>query len=294
MAGKQLPRPRIPSAGARESAARTRWPRALRRTPVSLWTDDVTDWAAALTYYAMLAIFPALLVTLSLVGLRDPDDVQNLIREIGALVPPDSRDIIEETLRSMARRRSAARLLLVLGTVSALWSASSYLAVFRRALYSMYRIKDQRPVWRTAPRIVATAVALLTLLAISALALTVTEGLARAAGRLAGAGDAAVAVGLAFRWPVLLLVATVLVMLLFRAGPESTRGVRRMAPGGLLAVFLWLGASVGLYLYMAQVGTYDRLYGSLAGLIVFLMWLWFSNLALLAGAQFNAELARTP
>jgi membrane protein len=265
---------------------------ALRRTPVSVWNEDVTDWAAALTYYAVLAIFPTLLVTVSLIGIAGSAAVQHLIGQVSAVVPPESRTVIVHTLEGMADQGSAVWLLAVLGTAGALWSASSYLAVFRRALHAMHGVEDHRPVWRTVPRIVITALVLLALLVSSALVLMLTGELARTLSSGVGVNSAAVTAWDALKWPFLLGLAAVLVLVLFRTGPAETRGVRNRSPGGALAVVLWLMASMGFALYASNADTYNRLYGSLAGVIVFLVWLWVSNLALLTGAQFNAELAK--
>ncbi|MEU3923286.1 YihY/virulence factor BrkB family protein [Streptomyces sp. NPDC029004] len=279
----------------RDRAAVSHWlpPRrdllsALRRTPVSVWTDDVTDWAAALTYYAVLALFPTLLVTVSFIGIADASQTEALIERVAAVVPATSRPVLESALQDMAGRRSAAWFLAAVGTASAVWSASSYLGVFRRALHAMHGVQDQVSVWRTAPRIVLTASVLLGILVSSALVLILSGRLAQALG-VGGAGAATWDV---MKWPLLLCLVATMVLLLFRSGPAQTRGVRRRAPGGVLAVVLWLVSSAGFALYTAHVSTYDRLYGSLAGVIVFLIWLWVSNLALLIGAQFNAELAK--
>ncbi|MEW2085127.1 YihY/virulence factor BrkB family protein [Streptomyces sp. NPDC005283] len=265
---------------------------ALGRTPVSVWTDDVTDWAAALTYYAVLALFPTLLVTVSFIGIADSSQTQPLIERVAAVVPTISRPVLESALQDMAGRRSAAWFLAVAGTASAVWSASSYLAVFRRALHAMHGVRDQRSAWRTAPRVVLTACLLLGVLVSSALVLMLSGRLARTLGQALGVGSAATVTWDVMKWPLLLCLVATMVLVLFRSGPAQTRGVRRRALGGALAVVLWLVSSVGFALYTAHVGTYDRLYGSLAGIVVFLVWLWVSNLALLIGAQFNAELAK--
>ncbi|MER5465392.1 YihY/virulence factor BrkB family protein [Streptomyces sp. NPDC002668] len=265
---------------------------ALGRTPVSVWSDDVTDWAAALTYYAVLALFPTLLVTVSFIGIADSSQTQPLIERVAAVVPTVSRPVLESALQDMAGRRSAAWFLAVAGTASAVWSASSYLAVFRRALHAMHGVRDQRSAWRTAPRVVLTACLLLGVLVSSALVLMLSGRLARTLGQALGMGSAATVTWDVMKWPLLLCLVATMVLVLFRSGPAQTRGVRRRALGGALAVVLWLVSSVGFALYTAHVGTYDRLYGSLAGIIVFLVWLWVSNLALLIGAQFNAELAK--
>ncbi|MEU6278589.1 YihY/virulence factor BrkB family protein [Streptomyces populi] len=267
------------------------WP-ALRRTPVSMWNDDVSDWAAALTYYAILAVLPALLVMVIAFGLIGPGTAEQFIAHVTAYAPAQSGAELHRALGGMLRQRSAAWTLLVTGAASALWSASSYLAVFRRALHSMHGAEDRRSAWRTAHRLVLTALALLGLLVVSALVLLLTGPVAEAAGRALGVdGPVALAWNL-LRWPLLMCLVALLVLVVFRTGPPPARRRRHSLPGGVLASFLWLAVSAGFALYASVLGAYSRLYGSLAGLVVFLVWLWLSNLALLAGAQFTAELDR--
>ncbi|MFH9983562.1 YihY/virulence factor BrkB family protein [Streptomyces sp. NPDC017179] len=271
----------------------SRWPAALRRTPVSIWDDDVTDWAAALTYYAVLALFPVLLVILSIVGLTIPTAKPEVIDRLSQAAPVASRALLRGTLRQMAEQSSAAWTLIFLGGAGALWSGSSYLSVFRRALHAMHGVSARRPVWRTAPRIIATALVLISLLLTTTLALFLTGSLTRRLGRALDLGTGPQAVWGALRWPVVAAVAVALVLVLYRSGPEPSRPVRKMAPGGTLAVGLLLAVSLGFGVYTSHASTYHRLYGSLAGAVVFLVWLWLANLALLAGAQFNAELAKS-
>ncbi|MGY1495316.1 YihY/virulence factor BrkB family protein [Streptomyces sp. QTS52] len=268
-----------------------RWWAALRRTPVSVWNDDVTDWAAALTYYAVLAVFPLLLVILSILGLTMPTARPEVIDRMTQAVPAESRALLRSTLREMAGQSSTAWTLIFVGGTGALWSGWSYLSVFRRAMYAMHRIDADRPVWRTAPRIVVTALVLVTLLLTSTLALLLTGSLARRLGSALNLGAGPQSAWDTLRWSVIAVVAVALVLVLYRSGPARARPVGRMAPGGTLAVVLLLAVSLGFALYTSHVSTYDRLYGSLAGIVVFLVWLWLSNLALLVGAQFNAELA---
>lgn len=275
--------------GGRES----RWWKALRRTPVSVWEDDVTDWAAALTYYAVLALFPVLLVILSVLGLTMPTSRPDVIDRILQLVPLASRDLLRGALQQMAGQSSATWVLFSFGVTGSLWSGSSYLSVFRRALHAMHQVSAHRPVWRTAPRVVITTVVLIALLLVTTLVLLLTGGLARRLGRAFDWGSVPESAWDALRWPVLTVVAIALVLVLYRSGPAASRPVRRMAPGGGLALVLLLAVSFGFAYYANHVSTYHRLYGSLAGVVVFLIWLWLSNLALLTGAQFNAELAKT-
>ncbi|MFE4872323.1 YihY/virulence factor BrkB family protein [Streptomyces sp. NPDC056682] len=264
---------------------------ALRRTAVAVWNDNVSDWAAALTYYAVLAIVPALLATVSAIGLADPQATGRLIDDLTAYGPAQSASALRSALREMTATQSTVWVLVVTGAVSALWSASSYLAVFRRALHAMYRMPDNRPALRTAHTIVVTALLLLALLVTGSAAIVVSGPLARRAVPLVGAHAA----GMwdALRWPVLLCVVTMLVLVLFHTGPAQARGIRRGLPGGVLAVVLWFAASAGFTFYAGHLASYSRLYGSLAGVVVFLVWLWFTNLALLTGAQFNATRYRS-
>ncbi|MFJ9537412.1 YihY/virulence factor BrkB family protein [Streptomyces sp. NPDC101225] len=270
----------------------TRWWAALRRTPVAVWDDDVTDWAAALTYYAVLALFPVLLVILSIVGLTMPTARPEVINRMTQAAPVASQPLLRSTLQQLAGQSTAAWTLVFLGGAGALWSGSSYLSVFRRALHSMHRVSAHRPVWRTAPRIIVTALVLISLLLTSTLTLFLTGSLARRLSRALDLGSGPQAAWDALRWPVVAVAAVAMVLVLYRSGPASSRPVRRMAPGGTLAVLLLLAVSVGFAVYTSHIGAYHRLYGSLAGVVIFLIWLWLSNLALLMGAQFNAELAK--
>ncbi|MFJ6699077.1 YihY/virulence factor BrkB family protein [Streptomyces sp. NPDC091272] len=277
-----------PPAPGRAARYRT----ALRRTPVSVWNDDVSDWAAALTYYAILALVPALLVTVTLIGLANPDATQSLIRDIASVAPAESGAALREALERAVQGTSAVWILLVTGTVSSLWSASSYLAVFRRALHAMHHVRDSRPALRKAHVNVVTAACLLLLLLMSATALVITGPMARGLADRLGMGQLGETVWSGLKWPVLGCLVALLIMILFHSGPAVAKGVRRGLPGGVLAAFLWLAASAGFAFYATNIASYSRLYGSLAGIIVFLVWVWFANLSLLVGAQFNVELRR--
>ncbi|MFE9861078.1 YihY/virulence factor BrkB family protein [Streptomyces sp. NPDC005780] len=281
-----------PARASGRTGAPRHWPVALRRTPVSLWNDDLSDWAAALTYYAILALLPALLVTVSVIGLTDPGATKALIADITAFAPAESGAALRQPLEAATQQRTAVWLLVATGTLSAVWSASSYLAVFRRALHAMHGVPDTRPALRKAHIIVASAIGLLVLLMTSAFALVLSGPLARWLGHRMGLAHLGDAVWAVLKWPVLLCLVACLIMVLFRTGPASARGTRQGLPGGVLAALLWLVASAGFAMYATYIGSYSRLYGSLAGLVVFLIWVWFTNLALLTGAQFNVELDR--
>ncbi|HEY9440487.1 MAG TPA: YihY/virulence factor BrkB family protein [Streptomyces sp.] len=284
--------PPPPGSGHGSAAARIRWGAALRRTPVSLWNDDASDWAAALTYYAILALLPALLVTVSVISMANPGATHALIADVTAFAPAESGAALRRPLEAATHERAAIQLLIATGTVSAVWSASSYLAVFRRALHAMYGVRDTRPVLRRAHIIVASAIGLLVLLQASAFAVVLTGPPARRLAHRLGAAHLSETLWAVLKWPVLLCLVACLILVLFSTGPRSARGLRRGLPGGILAACLWLVASAGFALYATRIGSYSRLYGSLAGPVVFLIWVWFTNLALLTGAQFNVELGR--
>ncbi|MGW7433420.1 YihY/virulence factor BrkB family protein [Streptomyces sp. NPDC054861] len=280
------------SGAARDRGGRRAYARALARTPVAVWADDLTDWAAALTYYAVLAVFPALLVLVFSMALLGTGSPQEVIAQVEAFVPEAARPVLAQALGGPQEDPSVRWMLVVLTGGAALWSSTSYLAVFRRALHAMYGVPDCRPAWRTLPAVLLRALAVLALLVNGVLTLTAAERVARAIGRGTGTDHQAALVWAGLKWPLLLLVVVALVLLLFRSGPPEGRGVRKTVAGGALAVLLWLLASLGFAFYAAHVATYDRLYGSLAGVVAFLVWLWVSHVVLLAGAQFNAELDR--
>ncbi|NEC84833.1 YihY/virulence factor BrkB family protein [Streptomyces sp. SID12501] len=270
------------------------WRSAVRRTPVSLWNDDITDYAAALTYYAILAVLPAMLATVLAFGLISPETAEGFITHVTAYAPAESGAELHTVLTHALDTDRTVWPLLVTGAASALWSATSYLAVFRRALHRMHRVEDRRSTWRKAHRIVLTALVLLALLLVGSLTLLLTGPLAEAVGRTLGM-DATVAwTWRLLRWPLLLCLVALLVVIVFHTGPDIARRRGHSLSGGALAAALWLTVSAGFSTYASTLGAYSRLYGSLSGIVVFLVWLWLSNLALLTGAQFAAELSKAP
>ena len=255
-----------------------------------MWNDDINDYAAALTYYAILTVLPTLLVTVLAFGLVGPGAAEEFVAHVTHYAPGQSGTELHGLLAGLLTPHSGTWTLLVAGTGSALWSACSYLAVFRRALHHMHRMPDSRSPLRKAHRIVATALSLLVLLVVSALVLLLSEPVAQSLGRLLHLDGTVPLLWALLRWPLLLCLVALIVLVVFRTGPAPARRRHDSLRGGVLAAGLWLTVSGGFALYTSVLGTYNRLYGSLAGIVVFLIWLWLSNLALLAGAQFTAEL----
>jgi membrane protein len=269
------------------------WWAALKRTVREFKDDNLTDWAAALTYYGVLAIFPALLVLTSILGLVGESATQPLIDELGKVAPGPAKEIFTNAIENLQGDQGAAGVIFIVGLLGALWSASGYVSAFMRASNAIYDIEEGRPIWKTLPVRVGLTLVLLVLLAVTTLAVVLTGGLAKEVGNLIGLGDTAVTVWNIAKWPVLLLVVSFMFALLYWAAPNVKQpGFRWVSPGGILAVLGWLIASAAFAFYVSNFGSYNKTYGALGGVIVFLVWLWISNIMILFGAEFNAELER--
>jgi membrane protein len=269
------------------------WWHALKRSAKEFKEDNLTDWAAALTYYGVLAIFPALIVLVSILGLIGESATQPLIDNLGAVAPGPAKEIFTSAIENLQGDRGAAGVLFIVGILGALWSASGYVAAFMRASNAIYDMPEGRPIWKTLPVRVGLTVVLLALLSITTIAVVLTGGLAQRVGDVVGLGDTAVTVWNIAKWPVLLLVVSFMFALLYWAAPNVKQpGFRWLSPGGLLAVVGWLIASAAFAFYVGNFGSYNKTYGALGGVVVFLVWLWISNIVILLGAEFNAELER--
>jgi len=272
---------------------RRAWGGILKRTFREFQADNLTDLAAALTYYGILAVFPAVIALISIVGLLGHSATQTLINNLDQLGPGPAKQIVHSAIQGLQKSRGSAGILFVVGIAGALWSASGYVGAFMRASNVIYDIDEGRPFWMAAPVRLAVTVAMVLLLALSALAVVITGGLARQVGDVLGVGSTAVTVWDIAKWPVLLLVVAFMFALLYWAAPNVKHpGFRWLTPGGVLAVVAWVLASGVFALYVANFSSYNKTYGALAGVIIFLVWLWISNVAILLGAELNAELAR--
>ncbi|MEU4805644.1 YihY/virulence factor BrkB family protein [Actinosynnema sp. NPDC023587] len=269
------------------------WWAVLKRTAKEFGDDNLTDWAAALTYYAVLSLFPGILLLTSLLGLLGPDATKALIDSLDVLGPGEARDLVVGAIEDLQSSKAIAGPLAIVGLVTALWSASGYLGAFMRAANAIYDVEEGRPLWKVVPLRLALTVGVVVLLALTALGVTTTGGVADWLGEVLGLGDTVVAVWDIAKWPVLFLLASLTIGLLYWASP-NVRQPRWLwiTPGGLIAVLVWIIASFGFAFYVSHAGSYNKTYGSLAGVIVFLVWLWISNLALLLGAELDAELER--
>jgi membrane protein len=269
------------------------WWSVLKRTVSEFRDDNLTDWAAALTYYAILSIFPALIVLVSIVGLAGDSATQALLDNIQQLGAGPAQDIVSGAIREISGSQGAAGVAFVIGLAAALWSASGYVGAFSRAANVIYEVEEGRPFWKLRPFQVALTLLLLLLVAFSAIAVVLSGPLADDVGDVLGVAGTAVMVWDLVKWPAIVLVVLTMVAILYYAAPNVRHpGFRWITPGGILAVVLWIAASIGFAFYVSNFGSYNKTYGSLAGVIVFLVWLWISNVAILLGAELNAELER--
>jgi membrane protein len=269
---------------------RPAWTAVLKRALVQFKHDDITDRAAALTYFGVLALFPGVLVLVSILGLLGRSTTDKVLTNIDQLAPGGVRTFLRDVVHQTQGRTGAAGAAAIIGVIVALWSASGYIAAFMRASNTIYGVDEGRPIWKTAPVRLAVTIAVVIMLVISAVIVVFTGSVASQFGHALGVGDTGVLIWDIVKWPVLLVVVSVMFSLLYWACPNVRQpGFRWITPGGVLAVVVWLVASGAFALYVSFAGSYNKTYGSLATVIIFLVWLWITNIAILLGAQFNAE-----
>jgi membrane protein len=272
------------------------WWHVLKRSVKEFQDDNVTDWAAALTYYAVLSLFPALIVLVALVGLlgdaqRTPDAISDIVGQVTG--SSKTAETVNTTITKVVENRGGAGALFGVGLVSALWSASGYIGAFIRANNVIYETDEGRPFWKLRPQQILMTIVMVLLLAALLIALAVTGGLAEAVGNAVGLGDTAVSVWGIAKWPVMAVVFLFMLAVLYYTAPNvQLPKFRWITPGSLLALVVWAVATVGFAFYVKFFGSYDKTYGSLTVVIIFLLWLWISNVAILLGAEFNSELER--
>ncbi|MGA8115590.1 MAG: YihY/virulence factor BrkB family protein [Actinocatenispora sp.] len=280
-------------AGPSELKASGLWA-TLKRLPREVKDDNLTDWAAALTYYAVLSIFPALLVLVSVLGLIGRSATQPILDNLTNMAPGVARSVLTPAIQNLQQGQATAGVVAIVGILLALWSASGYVAAFMRAANVVYDVPEGRPVWKTIPIRLGITVIAGVILALSAAAVVFTGPLAERLGNAIGAGSVAVLVWDIAKWPVMVVAISFLFAILYWASPNARQaGFRWVSPGGVLAVVVWLVASGAFAFYVTNFGSYNKTYGAVAGLIIFLIWLWLTNLAILLGAELNAELHRS-
>jgi membrane protein len=257
--------------------------------------DNLMDWAAALTYYAVLALFPALIVMVALLGLlgQYPQTTNALLEVIEKVSPGSAVDTFKAPIEGVVKAKGGAGALLGIGLLVAIWSASGYIGAFIRACNAIYDVHEGRPFWKLRPIQIAITLGMVVVFSAVAVALVITGPLAEALGDVIGLGDTAVTVWNIAKWPVLIAVVMTTFALLYHAAPNvRRRRFRIISAGSIVAVLLWIVASAGFAFYVGNFASYNSTYGSLGAVIVFLIWLWITNLAVLFGAELDAQLER--
>ena len=288
----QPPSPGHPSRAAAEPTDlnRASWRGVLRRSISEFRNDNLSDWAAALTYRSVLTLAPATLLLVSIIGFLGHDAVDRLRSNVNDLTPGGIHSTLQQILDNV-QHRSGAGVAAVIGIVAAWWSASSYVAAFMRASNAIYEVGEGRPVWKTIPLRLLITLAMLVLGVIAAGIVIFSGPLADRVGHAIGLGDTAVLVFNIVKWPVLLVIVSLMLAILYYAAPNAQQpGVPWISPGGVLAVLIWLVVSGLFAVYVGNFSSYNKTYGALAGVIIFLVWMWLTNMAILLGAEFNAEL----
>ncbi|HEY6760412.1 MAG TPA: YihY/virulence factor BrkB family protein [Baekduia sp.] len=269
------------------------WWAVLKRTIKEFKADNLTDWAAALTYYGVLAIFPAIIALISIIGLIGPSATQPILDNLKALAPGPANDILSGAVKQVASSQGSASVAFVFGIVAAIWSASGYVGAFARASNAIYEVPEGRPFWKLRPVQLVVTTIMIFLLAACAIAVVVTGPVAQQLGDVVGAGSVAVTAWDIAKWPVIALVVSLMFSVLFYAAPNVKQpGFRWITVGGVVALVVLLAASALFAFYVANFSSYNKTYGALGGVIAFLVWLWVANLAVLLGAELNAELER--
>jgi membrane protein len=274
---------------------RESWGDTLKRTVQEFRDDKLNHWGAALTYYAVLSMFPALLVLVSLVGLfADPERVTKVLTDtVSQLGPDTAARTFQGPIESITSSRGTAGILFVVGVASALWAASGYVSAFAEASNTIYEVGEGRPFWKLKPLQLLVTFAIIMMAAAVALALVLSGPIVGALGGALGLSDTVLTLWRYAKWPMMLLLVLAIFGVLYYTSPNARlSGIRWVTGGAVVALAAWILASIGLALYVANFGSYDKTYGTLGGVVAFLVWLWVTNMAILLGAEFNAETER--
>lgn len=271
------------------------FPEVAKRTLQRYRTENMTDRAAALTYYGLLALFPTLLALVALLGLlgRHPGTTNALLDIVGNVGSEQMVEAVREPLQSVVQNRGGAGALFGIGLLGALWSASGYIGAFSRAGNAVWEVDEGRPFWRWKPLQVVIALGMIVMLALVGIGVVVSGALASAVGDALGLSDAAVLTWRIVKWPAIALLAVGIVTILFWATPNVRQPkLRWLTPGAAFTVVVWVVASALFAFYVSRFGSYNATYGSVGGIIILMIWLWITNNALLLGATLDAEIER--
>jgi membrane protein len=278
------------------AASKTGLGATLKRTLTEFQEDNLSDWAAALTYYGLLSLFPALIAMVSLLGIfGDPQTTTSKLTDIITEIGPESgAETFEGPIKSITENQSAAGFAFVFGLAAALWSASGYVGAFTRASNIIYETPEGRPFWKLRPLQIGVTLAMIIMMALLAVGLVLTGPVVEAVANPIGLSSTAVDVWNIAKWPVMAAIFILMVDVLYYTTPNvKLRGFKWVTPGAILSIVVWAAASALFAFYVSNFSSYDKTYGTLAGLVVLLLWFWITNLAILFGHQMNAERERS-
>lgn len=252
----------------------------------------LANWAAALTYYAVLSLFPAMIAVISMLGLIGSSAIQPLIDNVTTVAPGAARDLLLDSLEGLQSNASGSGVVFLISILLAIWAASGYVSGFMDAGNAIYGTDETRPIWKKLPLRYAITLVSLVLLAAGAFAVVATGGVAKRLGDVVGVGAEAVDTWDVAKWPAIVIAVILLLSLLYSLAPDVEHDrFRSLLPGAALALAIWAVASLLFALYVANFGSYNKTYGALGGVVTFLVWLWITNIAVLLGAAFNAARA---
>ena len=270
------------------------WKYIVKRTGTSFFRDHCTDGAATLTYYTILAVFPALVAAFSLLGVigQNDDAARAVMGIIDEAAPEDIASMVRGPIEQLAQARGAG-IALISGLLVALWSASSYVRAFSRIMNRIYRIEEGRPFWKLRPlQLLVTLLAILSF-AIAAFILVMSGEVLSAVGNAVGASEIVQTTWRIAKWPLLVFVVVFIIAMLYFSAPNVQQPkFRWISPGAIVAIVLIAVGTLGFGIYVTNFSNYDRTYGSLAGVVILLLWVWIANLGMLLGAEFDVELER--
>ena len=262
----------------------------LRRSSVEFRANNLTTLAAALTYYGVMAAVPGLIVVFFALGYAGRNVTHSASVQVIKVAPGSSGHFVQTMMAQAQQHKTGSGLTAIVGLLIALWSASGYVNSFRQASNIIYGIREGRPLWKTIPLRLALTTVSVFVLVLGAVIVVVSGSIANAVGNAIGAGHTAVLAWDVVKWPVLVVLVMALLALLFWASPNAKQGqIKWISLGSVIATLLWILASGLFAVYVTNFSSYDKTFGALAGIVIFLLWMWLTNFSLLFGAQVNAE-----
>jgi membrane protein len=264
------------------------WSQVLKRTFKAAYDDNCLGLAAQLAYYFFLALFPALLFLLAMASLFPFALIQDLLNSLALIAPPEVLSIIRDQLTKIATGDD--RGILTIGIVGAVWSSSAALGAMIDAMNRAYDVAESRPWWKVRLIAMGLTIALAAFILISSLLVLIGPITAEWLGRYAGYGAAFEWAWKILQWPLAVLLTTVGIAVVNYFAPDVRQEWRWTIPGSIFGTILWLVTSLAFKVYVARFANYNETYGAIGGVVVLMLWFYLSGLAILVGAEMNAEI----